>query len=495
MPSEQSLLDVLIIGAGVSGIGMACTLRRECPDQRFVILERRMQLGGTWSLFRYPGVRSDSDMLTYGYAFRPWQALDTLAQGPAIRDYLQDTAQEYGLESSIRYGMEIERAEWSSETQQWTVHARRLEDRTPHHWQCRFLILGTGYFNHAAGHTPQFPGAERFAGQLVHPQRWPEDLDCANKDVVVIGSGATAATLVPALANLGARVTMLQRSPSYYLPVPRRDRLTEVSSALMPKRWAFAMARKRNVLIAHWLYQACRRWPHGMRRFLMRQVSRRLPPGISMVHFNPRYQPWDQRLCILPEGDLLESIGRGQARVITDQVREFAADHIKLESGAELRADIVVSATGLELQTFGGMQILVDGIPYEPHKHMLYKAVLMEGLPNFAWIVGYINASWTLKVDLAAAYLCRLIRRMQATNTAFVVAKAEPGQALDEAVMGALSAGYVHRSRDQSPRQGRQVPWRVTHDYLEDRKLLLHAPLEDAVLQWHPARSGLPSKV
>jgi monooxygenase len=489
------MLDVLIVGAGVSGIGMACTLRRECPDQRFVILERRTQLGGTWDLFRYPGVRSDSDMLTYGYAFRPWQALDTLAQGPAIRDYLRDTAQEYEIESSIHYGIEIERAEWSSETQLWKIHARSLADGTPHQWQCRFLILGTGYFNHAAGHTPQFPGAERFAGQLVHPQHWPENLDCADKDVVVIGSGATAATLVPALANQGARVTMLQRSPSYYLPVPQRDRVTEVASALMPKRWAFAMARKRNVLIAHWLYQACRRWPQGMRQFLMRQVSKRLPAGISMAHFNPRYHPWDQRLCILPEGDLLKSIGRGEARVITDQVREFAANHIKLESGAELRADIVVSATGLELQTFGGMQILVDGALYEPHKHMLYKAVLMEGLPNFAWIVGYINASWTLKVDLAAAYLCRLIQRMQATSTAFVVAKAAPGQALDEAVMGALSAGYVTRSRDQSPRQGRQAPWRVTHDYLQDRKLLLQAPLDDGILQWHPARSGWPSKV
>ena len=487
-PSQD--LDVLIVGAGVSGIGMACALRAECPHKRFAILERRARIGGTWDLFRYPGVRSDSDMFTYGFKRRPWWGLKVLADGASIRDYLVDTARESGIDEHIHYGLKITRADWSSAQQRWTVSAVGEASGEAQTFRCRQLVMSTGYYNYDAGYTPEFLGLERFTGQVVHPQHWPETLDCRGKRVVVVGSGATAMTLVPALAAAGAQVTMLQRSPTYVLSLPSNDKLTEVLGRLMPKHWAAGLARRRNLLISRWIFQASRRWPERMRRLLLSQVRRALGGAADMRHFTPSYRPWDQRLCVVPDADLFQSIRSGKASVVTDRIDSFDAGLVKLASGQALAADIVVTATSLDLQVLGGTQLFVDGQAYAPSRHMLYKGVLLEGLPNFAWIVGYTNASWTLKADLAAQYLCRLYRHMDAQGLGVAVAHDRHGcQVEGETIFGGLSAGYVTRVSDRLPRQGREAPWRVTHHYPTDRRQLLDEPIVDGVLTFEAART------
>jgi monooxygenase len=483
--NEESF-DVLIIGAGVSGIGMACTLQRQCPGKSFAILERRERLGGTWDLFRYPGIRSDSDMFTYGYAFRPWQDFKVLADGETIRTYLSDTVREYGVGEHIRYGLKITRADWSPTRQRWTVTAASQPDGPPRRFNAKLLVLATGYYDHDAGYTPDFPGIGQFAGRVVHPQHWPQDLELGGKRVVVIGSGATAMTLVPAMAGECGHVTMLQRSPTYLFSVPARDTLSEKLSRVLPRRWVFALARRRNVAIARWLYLACRRWPNAMRSFLLGQVRKHLAGSADMAHFTPTYKPWDQRLCIVPDADLLSAIRTGKVSVVTGQIAGFSANQVLLQSGEAVQADILITATGLQLQAFGGIQVMVDGQPYEPSRHMLYRGVLMEDLPNCAWIVGYTNASWTLKADLAASYLCRLIRHMDARGLGVAVARDREGCKLDESLLGNLHAGYVLRGGERTPRQGRKAPWRITHDYPSDKAALLDEPVDDGVLAFEP---------
>ncbi len=473
--------DVLIVGAGVSGIGMACTLMRECPYQSFAILERRKQLGGTWDLFRYPGVRSDSDMFTYGYTFRPWEDCDVLADGGTIRDYLGATAREHGVDRHIQYDVRIASAAWSSDTQRWTV-----TDDLGRSLTCRQLVMATGYYNHDAGHQPAFPGLADYEGQVVHPQHWPQDLDYAGKNVVVVGSGATAITLVPALADSAAHVTMLQRSPTYIMSVPSHDALTALLKRVMPHRWAYALARKRNTAVAGWIYQAARKWPDKSRNFLLKRMAGHLGGSADMRHFTPNYQPWDQRVCIVPDADLFSAIKGGKASVATDHIAGFRGKTVLLASGQELAADILVSATGLELQAFGGMRISVDGQDYNPHQHMLYKGVLMEDLPNFAWILGYTNASWTLKADLSAMYICRLIRHLHECGMGVAVARDSAGCRLPESVMGALNSGYIARASDRMPRQGSRFPWRTSSHYPSDKQMLLGAPIDDGVLAFEP---------
>ena len=482
-------LDVLIVGAGVSGIGMACALKAELPHKRFAILERRKRIGGTWDLFRYPGVRSDSDMFTYGFKRRPWTGLKVLADGASIRNYLVDTARESGVEEHIRYGLKITRADWSSAQQRWTVSALAEANGEVQSFRCRQLVMSTGYYNHDAGYTPEFPGIERFSGQVLHPQQWPQMLDCRGKRVVVVGSGATAMTLVPALAAAGAMVTMLQRSPTYVLSLPSHDKLTEVLGRLMPKRWAAGLARQRNLLLSRWIFQASRRWPEAMRRLLLSQTRKALGGALDMRHFTPDYQPWDQRLCVVPDADLFNVIRGGNASVVTDRIAGFEAGQVKLASGQALDADILVTATGLDLQVLGGTQLFVDGQAYAPNRHMLYKGVLLQDLPNLAWIVGYTNASWTLKADLAAQYLCRLYRHMDANGLGVAVAHDRRGCRVEhETIFGGLSAGYVTRVSDRLPRQGREAPWRVTHHYPTDRRQLLDEPIADGVLGFEAAR-------
>jgi cation diffusion facilitator CzcD-associated flavoprotein CzcO len=486
---QMESFDVLIIGAGVSGVGMACTLSLECPGKRYAILERRQRLGGTWDLFNYPGVRSDSDMLTYGYQFRPWHDAKVLADGSAIWRYLDETVREFGVDKHIRYGLKITAADWSPTSQQWTVAALDEADGTLRTFACTQLVLGTGYFNYDNGHTPAFPGIERFTGQVVHPQHWPGDLALAGKRVVIVGSGATAMTLVPAVAKVAAHVTMLQRSPTYILSVPARDAMLEKLSRWLPRRWVFGFARSRNKALARWIYAAARRWPDKMRGFLLKQTARHLRGSADMAHFTPSYMPWDQRLCIVPDADLFSAIKAGSASVATDQIAGFDGSTIALRSGASLEADVLVTATGLDVQVFGGMRISVDSVPYAPQKHMLYKGVLMQDLPNFAWILGYTSLSWTLKADLAAGYLCRLYKHLDAKDYSAFCPHDGGAARLDESVMGNLTSGYIVRANDKMPRQGRDGPWRVTNHYPSDKATLLQAPLEDGVIQFERRRA------
>lgn len=483
----QEPYDVLIIGAGLSGIGMACHLTKECPDKRYAILERRRAIGGTWDLFRYPGIRSDSDMFSFGYRFRPWHELKVLADGPAIRRYVTETAREYGVDRHIQFGLKTTRAEWSSAQRCWTVTALDETSGQTRSFRCRFLVSCTGYYNYDAGYLPDFPGVERFQGLRIHPQQWPEHLDYRGKRVVVIGSGATAVTLVPAMAAEAAHVTMLQRSPSYIFSVPGYDKLSEWLGRFLPARWVYATARRRNIVLQRWLYKAARRWPGLIRGWLLRGVRKRLGKDFDLRHFTPRYQPWDERLCAVPDGDLFEAIKAGKASVVTDRIETFTERGIRLQSGRELEADIVVTATGLQLQVFGGVELFVDGQLQPYHERMTYKGVLMQDVPNLAWIFGYTNAPWTLKADLAAHYVCRLLKHMDARNAAVVVAHAPAGEMQDETIMDALSSGYVRRAKNLLPRQGRNPPWRVLHHYERDRVMLTQEPIEDGVLVFTPA--------
>jgi len=482
--------DVLIIGAGVSGIGMACRLKAECPDKRFAILERRQRIGGTWDLFRYPGVRSDSDMFTYAYRFRPWHGSKVLADGGAIRGYLADTAREHGIDRQIRYGLKILRADWSSAQQRWTVTAITEPGGQSRSYRCRQLVMSTGYYNYDAGYLPDFPGIERYTGTRVHPQQWPEGLDCRGQRVVVIGSGATAVTLLPALAEAGAQVTMLQRSPTYLVSLPARDRLSDLLGRVLPARWVSGLARKRFQWLSRWIYQASRRWPQRMRALLLSQVRKHLAGSADMRHFTPTYQPWDQRLCVVADADLFGALRSGKAAVVTDRIAGFDGKKVLLASGQSLEADVLVTATGLDVQALGGAQVFVDGQAYAPQRHMLYKGVLFEDLPNFAWIIGYTNASWTLKADLAFDYLCRLYKHMDQRGLGVATPHDTRGCRLDdESIFGALSSGYVLRAADRMPRQGREQPWRMTHHYPTDRHILQREPVDDGVLRFAPRRA------
>lgn len=486
---EAEEFDVLIVGAGVSGIGMACRLKAECPDKRFAILERRQRIGGTWDLFRYPGVRSDSDMLSYGYRARPWRDFKVLADGATIRDYVADTAREHGVDAHIRFGIKIVRADWSTPQQRWTLSAQPEAGGVAASLHCRQLVMCSGYYNHDAGYTPDFPGLEHFSGTVVHPQDWPQALDCRGKRVVVVGSGATAITLVPALAEAGAQVTLLQRSPSYVLSLPSRDKLAALYGRVLPQRWAFALARRRNVLLSRWIYLAARRWPQRMRALLLRLVRRQLRGSVDMRHFTPDYPPWGQRLCIVPDADLFRALRKGTARIVTDRIAGFKGRQLLLASGQTIEADVLVTATGLDLQALGGVSLFVDDQAYALQPHMLYKGVLLEDLPNFAWIVGYTNASWTLKADLAFDYLCRLYRHMDRHGLGVATPRDRQGCRLpDESIFGGLSSGYVQRGIAKLPCQGRTPPWRVTHDYPADRQQLLQAPVDDGVLDFAPLR-------
>jgi monooxygenase len=482
--------DVLIIGAGLSGIGTACHVTGEFPNRTIAVLERRERLGGTWDLFRYPGVRSDSDMYTFGYKFRPWQDVQVLADGASIREYIADTAVEFGIAEKIHYGLKVVSAAWSSLEQRWmvtTVHEATGETRT---YSANYLISCTGYYNYDAGYLPAFPGVERFGGRCIHPQHWPEDLDYAGKKVVVIGSGATAVTLVPAMAGDAEHVTMLQRSPSYVFSLPALDKISQYLGRFLPAKWVFASARKRNIAIQRQMYLACRRWPALMRRILLWQVGRHVGPSVDMRHFTPKYMPWDQRLCAVPNGDLFKVLASGEASVVTDQIDTFTEKGILLTSGREIEADIIVTATGLNIQMLGGVKLSVDGEARELHDQMLYKGVLVENIPNLAWIIGYTNASWTLKSDIAGAYLCRLFKHMDDNGHTVATPRDVDDCALDIGMFDQLQSGYAQRANDTLPRQGSKHPWKVLMHYEKDSKMLLEDPVDDGLLRFDSTAVG-----
>ncbi|WCD77894.1 flavin-containing monooxygenase [Pseudomonas sp. TUM22785] len=482
--------DTLIIGAGLSGIGTACQLAEEFPHRSLAILERRDRIGGTWDLFRYPGIRSDSDMLSYGYKFRLWDSPKVLADGPAIRRYIQDTATEHGLDEKIHYGLRITSANWSSQQRLWQLTARHEASDTTRHYSCRFLLCCTGYYNHDDGFLPSFPGEEAFQGTRIHPQHWPEELDYRGKRIVVIGSGATAATLVPAMAKTAGHITMLQRSPSYIYSLPAVDKLTAVLSRFIPASWANGLARRRNILMYRAVYIACRQWPKLMRRVILSHVRRQVGPNVDMRHFTPSYMPWDERLCAVPDGDLFKVLRSGKASVETDHIERFTAQGILLKSGKELPADIIITATGLRLQILGGVALSVDGTPCPVGEQMTYKGVLLENLPNLAWIFGYTNISWTLKVGLAAQYLCRLFRHMEHNGLEVVTPYDNDANALDDGIMNSMKSGYIQRDQHFLPRQGRSYPWHVFMHYGRDKKMLLRDPVEDSRLEFLPTHQS-----
>jgi monooxygenase len=491
MPSEPTTehLDVLIVGAGLSGVGAACHLQTDCPGKTYAILEAREASGGTWDLFRYPGIRSDSDMFTLGYVFRPWTEAKAIADGPSILRYIRDTAREHGVEDRIRYQRRVVRAEWSSETARWTVEAERTDTGETERLTCSFLFGCTGYYRYDEGFTPRFQGTERFRGQIVHPQHWPEDLDSAGKRVVVIGSGATAVTLIPAMAEQGAaHVTMLQRSPSYVLSLPEQDPLAQLLRRFLSPRRVYPIVRWKNVLGSLALFNVSRRAPGLVKRLLRRGVARRLPEGYDLdTHFRPRYDPWDQRLCLVPDGDLFETISSGKASIVTDQIETFTETGIKLVSGAELEADVIVTATGLNLLVMGGIQLLVDGRERPFSQTVGYKGIMFSGLPNLALTLGYTNASWTLKGDLAWSWVCRLLNHMDAHGYDTCTPRdPDPAQATEPFID--LRSGYVLRSIDQLPRQGARLPWRLHQNYVQDVRLLKRGPIADEALEF--SRTG-----
>ena len=484
-------LDVLIVGAGLSGIGAAVHLQTDCPGKSYAILEGRERSGGTWDLVQYPGIRSDSDMFTLGYSFKPWTEAKAIADGPSILGYIRETAREHGVEQKIRYQRRVVRADWSSADTRWTVEVERTDTGETEQLTCSFLFGCTGYYNYAEGYTPQFEGTDRFRGEIVHPQHWPEQLDYSGKRVVVIGSGATAVTLVPSMAEQGAaHVTMLQRSPTYIVALPGRDPIADFLRSKLPPRVAYPIVRWKNVTLQATMYGLSRRAPRFMRKVLRRGVERQLPPGYDVdTHFNPRYDPWDQRICLLPDADLFKAIRSGDASVVTDRIETFTENGLKLASGAELEADVIVTATGLNLQLLGGMEIGVDGRSVDMADTVGYKGMMFSGLPNMAVTLGYTNASWTLKADLCAEYVCRLLNHMDANGYRVVTPRGpDPSQPTQPFLD--LRSGYVLRSLDALPKQGDRTPWRLHQNYARDILLLRRGPIEDDAIAF--SRDGTP---
>jgi monooxygenase len=485
MASEH--VDVLIVGAGISGIGSACHIKAECPGKTFAILEARDSLGGTWDLFRYPGIRSDSDMFTLGYRFRPWREAKAIADGPAILSYVRDTAIEHGVHDHIRLGHRAVRASWSSADALWTVEIEHAGTGETIEMTCSFLHMCTGYYRYDEGYTPDFAGTESFRGEIVHPQHWPEDLDYAGKRVVVVGSGATAVTLVPAMAETAAAVTMLQRSPSYVLALPGIDPIAKLVRRLLPTKAAYTVVRWKNVLLATAFFQLSRRRPKWVKALIRKGVERRLPPGYDIdTHFKPNYNPWDQRMCLVPDGDLFEAIGSGRAQVVTDRIKTFTGSGLALESGAELEADVVVTATGLNLLAFGGTELEVDGTPVELPEKMTYKGMMLEGVPNLAVSFGYTNASWTLKCDLTCEYVCRLLNHMDAHGYAYCVPRNDD-PSVDALPFVDFSSGYIQRAIDDFPKQGSKLPWKLHQNYARDILMLRRGAVEDGAMEFSAA--------
>ena len=478
-------LDVVIVGAGLSGIGMAWHLQDRCPSKRYAILEAREASGGTWDLFRYPGIRSDSDMQTMGYRFKPWKGAKALADGESILSYVRETAAEAGIDAHIRYGQRVVRADWSTPDARWTVH---VEGREP--VSCDFLLMCSGYYRYDEGYTPPFEGREDFAGEIVHPQFWPEDLDYAGKRVVVIGSGATAVTLVPALVSSGAgHVTQLQRSPSYVLSVPEVDPIANGLRRRLGDRRGYRLTRWKNVAVATALFQLSQRFPRPMRRFYRSGALRQLPAGYAVdTHFNPRYKPWDQRLCLVPDGDFFKALSTGGADIVTAEIDRFTERGVRLRDGAELEADLIVTATGLNVLAFGGIEYTVDGEAIELPRTMAYKSMMLSGVPNMVFTVGYTNISWTLKADLVAEYACKLINHMDAHGLRIAVAPRDP--AIAERPFMDFEPGYVLRSLDSLPKQGEKAPWRLSMSYIIDVLKIRRDRVDDGVLQFTPGRAG-----
>ncbi|MGW4247570.1 flavin-containing monooxygenase [Nocardia sp. NPDC004722] len=489
-PASAEHLDVVIVGAGLSGIGAAYRLQTEQPGRSYAILEARAALGGTWDLFRYPGIRSDSDMFTLGYPFKPWRDAQSIADGPSILRYITETATENGIDRHIRFGTKVVGAEWDSAASRWTLtlehtSADGVERST---LTCGFLYSCSGYYNYEQGHSPEFPGIEDFSGTVVHPQFWPEDLDYAGKKVVVIGSGATAVTLVPAMAEQAELVTMLQRSPTWISAVPGRDKIADRIRELLPADLAHRVIRTKNILFNIGFYQYCRRRPEAARKLLTGLTTRILKDeSLVAEHFTPDYNPWDQRLCAVPNADFFKAMRKGQAEVVTDHIETFVPEGIRLKSGRVLEADVVITATGLQLLAFGGIDLVVDGVPVKLSDQFVWQGTMISGVPNFAVCIGYTNASWTLRADLTSRLVCKVLAYMDRNGYSAVVP--QPQATLNERPLLDLASGYIQRSIGDFPHQGDRHPWQVRQNYLIDTATVMRTDLSKTLRPVTPAKT------
>jgi monooxygenase len=477
--SNMEVYDVLIVGAGLSGIGSAYWLQKKCPDKNYIILEARERLGGTWDLFKYPGVRSDSDMFTYGYRFKPWQNPQSLSRGEDILDYLHETASENEIDKKIKYKHKVTEANWSDKCRYWEIKVEA--DGHVKQFISKFLYICSGYYNYEEAFKPSFKGEETFKGQLVHPQFWPEDLDYENKDVVVIGSGATAVTLIPSMADKVRSITMLQRSPTYIMNLPNRNGLYIIMKRFLPLQVAYAITRRINLSLSILIYKLSKTFPTLMKKWIMRVAASQVGPDCDVnKHFNPDYNPWDQRLCVVPDGDLFKSIKSGKASVVTDTIDQFTENEIQLASGQVLNADIIVLATGLKIKLLGGASISINGISVDTSKSIIYKGMMVSDVPNLAIAFGYTNASWTLKTDLTANYICNLLQYMDKKGFDVILPQRDQNMQI-ESFMN-FEAGYIKRALDILPKQGIKKPWRVYQNYFMDMLTIRYGKLDDGVL-------------
>jgi cation diffusion facilitator CzcD-associated flavoprotein CzcO len=479
--------DIIIVGAGLTGIGAACHLSDKCPDRSYLVLESRQSSGGTWDLFRYPGIRSDSDMHTLGYSFKPWQSAKAIADGPSILRYVRETAAENAIDQHIRYGHCLLSASWCSQQSLWTLDIRQADSDNVVQMSCNFLYMCAGYYSYDKPHDPKFPGIDQFNGQVIHPQFWPDDLHYQDKQVVIVGSGATAMTLLPSMADKAKKITMLQRSPTYVISRPSVDWLANGLKRLLPVTWAYRLTRLKNTLYQEWLFKLARRSPQFIKALLLFNVRRRLGKSYDVDrHFTPDYNPWDQRLCLVPDGDLFDAINSGKAAIVTEQIKCFNQSGIELTSGQHLPADIVVSATGLELQIMGGVTFTVDGRAVDFSSQITYKGLMVSGVPNMVSIFGYINASWTLRADLAAEWVCRTLNHMTSTQTSKVVPQVPDslkGMPTKDWIAD-FPAGYLKRTMHLQPRQGNQDPWVNSQDFRKERALFKQPLATDDALHF-----------
>jgi monooxygenase len=484
----SEFVDVVIVGAGISGISAAWHLQQRCPGKSFTILEARADMGGTWDLFKYPGIRSDSDMFTLGFRFKPWTSAKSIADGPSILAYLKEAATENGIDRHMRFNHKVVAADWSDTENRWNLTVEANGQRTT--MSCGFLLACSGYYNYDQGYSPQFPGAEDFAGTIVHPQHWPEDLDYAGKRVVVIGSGATAVTLIPALVNSGAgHVTMLQRTPTYIGALPDVDPVAEKANKYLPAKVAHVINRWKAIIFSTSQYQLSQRFPKYMRKTLLTMAARRLPEGFDVEkHFGPAYKPWDQRLCLAPNGDLFKTIRKGNADVVTDTIERFTEKGIQLTSGEHLDADIIVTATGLNIRFFGGAEVLRNGVPMDLSTSVAFKGMMLSGVPNMVFTFGYTNASWTLKADLTSEYVAKLLNYMD-THGYDTVVPEEPGEQVERRPFVDLSSGYILRAIDRLPKSGSDAPWRLKQNYLVDLRVIRQGRIDDPALHFTKHRA------
>ena len=481
---DQNHFNVIVVGAGISGISAGYHLQKRCPDQSFAILESRDTIGGTWDLFRYPGIRSDSDMQTMGFRFKPWKGSKSIADGPSILNYLDETVKENDLDKKIQFNQTVNEASWSSRDAKWTVQVENKKTQNVKNYTCEFLFLCGGYYNYKEGYTPQFEGRDNFTGHIVHPQKWPKDLNYKNKNVVVIGSGATAVTIIPSMAGEAEHVTMLQRSPTYFVAWPDEDKFGKILNMLLGSKIAYFILRLKNIYFQWWFFQKCRKVPKRVKEFLINEVRKKLDINYDVdTHFTPNYNPWDQRLCLVPNGDLFNAINAGKASVVTDHIDRFTKEGIQLKSGDELKADIIITATGLNLEVCNGIRLVVDNEEIDISKTMTYKGMMFSNVPNLVATFGYTNASWTLRADLTSEYVCRLINYLNKKGYAYCCPRADQSVEHDGNWLD-FSSGYITRSMHKFPKQGSRDPWRNTQNYPRDVFAIRWGNIDDKELKF-----------